>query len=86
MARGYNAHSSIMGDPWHRCQRCDCETRVSQLVWQNGLLLCTSCYDNPDAWTRDAVIQEVLAEGSPEEAQVAEILKGESNEPDPPQP
>jgi hypothetical protein len=54
--------------------------------WQNGLLLCPECVDNPYAWTRDTLIQEILADGSPEEAQVAEILKGDSNEPEPPQP
>jgi hypothetical protein len=83
--RGYSAHSGIIGDPWHRCQRCDCEVRVSTLVWQNGLLLCSECYDNPDTWTRDLVIAETLSNTVPE-ADVAEILKGSTNETEPPTP
>ena len=85
MARGYKVPSAILGDPWHRCQRCDCEVRVSDLKWQNGLLLCSVCWDNPDTWTRDAIIQEALSNNT-EEAQVAEILKGTTNEAEPPQP
>lgn len=46
------------------------------MVRQNGLLLCTinGCVDNPLAWDRDRIIQEVIA-GAPEEMQVAGILK-----------
>ena len=82
MPRGYSAHSAIIGDPWHRCQRCDCETRVSKLQWQNGILICQECVDNPQAWLRDSLIQDALT-NSPEEAQVAEILRGGTNEPEP---
>jgi hypothetical protein len=85
MARGYNMHAGITGDPWHRCQRCDCEYQVSRLQWQNGLLLCPVCIDNPDTWIRDTLISEMLTEPT-EEAQVAEILRGDTNEPEPPQP
>jgi hypothetical protein len=83
--RGYQRHSAILGDPWHRCQRCDCECRVSELNWQNGLLLCKKCWDNPQAWARDTQIQDALTD-SPEEAQVAEKLRGSTNEPEPPIP
>ena len=86
MGRGYRAHNAITGDPWHRCQRCDCEVRTSSMRWQNGLLLCSPCVDNPDAWTRDVIIQEALGDGSQDEAQLAEILRGDTNEPEPPQP
>lgn len=86
MSRGHVYGDGITGDPWHRCQRCDCETRCSRLSWQNGLLLCPECIDNPYAWTRDSLIADILGDGSPEEAQVAEVLKGHGNDPEPPQP
>ena len=86
MSRGHRFGDAVIGDPWHRCQRCDTEERTSQLVWQNGLLLCPECYDNPYAWLRDTLIAEILANGATEEAQVAEILKGYMNDPEPPQP
>ena len=85
MARGYLRHSAILGDPWHCCDRCECPCRISTLTWQNGLLLCTKCWDNPDAWSRDTLIQDALS-NSAEEAQVAEKLKGSTNEPEPPIP
>lgn len=85
MARGKLLHTGIIGVPWHRCDRCDCETRVSELQWQNGLLLCSVCVDNPDTWTRDVLIQEALTNND-DEAQVAEILRGDSNGQEPSQP
>lgn len=71
-------------DPWSRCQRCGADFPVSQLTWQNGLLLCQEDIDNPIAWQRATIIQEVLGSGLPE-ADVAEKLKGDTNEPEPPQ-
>lgn len=59
------AHSGIEGVPWHRCQRCGTDQRTSNLVWQLGLLLCTSndCVDNLDVQLRPGVISSVLADG-----------------------
>jgi hypothetical protein len=78
------SQSGWQNDPWHRCDRCGVDFHVSQLAWQNGLLLCSEDTDNPIAWQRQTIIAEVLGDGAPE-ADVAEILKGESNEPEPPQ-
>lgn len=58
---------------------------MSELQWQNGLLLCGQCVDNPDTWIRDVLISEMLTDVTDEVA-VAEILKGDTNEPEPPQP
>lgn len=86
MARGIRFPGAITGQPLHRCMRCDAERHVNELGWQNGLLLCMdTCFDNPDTWTRDGLIQEMLTDNA-DEAQVAEILRGDSNEPEPPQP
>ena len=75
------AHSGLTGNPWHRCDRCGVEFRVSQLRWQNGLLICQDDYDDPLAWERAQIITDVLTD-SPNEMQVAEVLKGEGNEPE----
>ncbi len=73
--------------PWHNCDRCGLSYPISQLQWQQGLLLCNDgCYDNPIMWDRPVIIQEVLSETSDSgEAGVAELLKGNDNEPEPPQ-
>jgi hypothetical protein len=79
------SHSGAIGDPWHICGRCGCDFRVSQLQWQNGLLVCKDDYDNPIAWQRQTMIDEALSGDDGTEADVAEILKGHDNEPEPPQ-
>lgn len=34
--------------PWHYCSRCGAKTHISELTWQDGLLLCkqNDCYDS----------------------------------------
>ena len=80
------SQSGVHIAPFHTCDRCGWVWRVTNLQWQNGLLLCQDCWDNPIAWERPVIIQEVLSE-SPDmgEAGTAEILKGNQNEPEPPQ-
>jgi len=61
------SHSALAGDPWARCDRCGWDYRLSQMVMQNGLLLCfAKCYDNPDILNRDQEIQEALQGDSTE--------------------
>ena len=79
------AHSGIVGIPWHRCQRCGTDTRVSDLVWQDGILVCTNykCRDKRpiNDQSRQRLIQEVLSSG--QDAPPAEILLvGEQAEPE----
>jgi hypothetical protein len=60
------AHSGIHGDPWHFCDRCGCPYHVSQLAWQEGMLLCTvppgNCFDTQTARQRDLEIARILDE------------------------
>jgi hypothetical protein len=58
---------------------------MSKLQWQNGILVCGECWDNPIAWQRPLIIQEVLGDGTEQEGGVHELLKGENQEPEPPQ-
>jgi len=76
------SHSGILIAPWHDCDRCGVSFRVTELTWQNGLLLCKDDVDNPIMWQRDQMIQEVLGNGQPE-ADVAEILKNPNQESEP---
>lgn len=43
-------------------------TRVSQLVFQNGMFVCTTrnCLDNPEGFNRYERIAEVLSDGKTE--------------------
>lgn len=73
-------HSGLHGIPWYRCDRCGYDYPTSKLVRQRGLILCIEkCWDNPQAWERDAIIQEQLV--NPEqEMDLAEILKDNQND------
>jgi len=68
------SHSGWTGIPWHFCDRCGFDYRVSELTRQNGILVCQSCFDDPSGFTRERDIQEVLSDGAVE-GDVAEILK-----------
>lgn len=76
------SHTSIGVAPWHRCDRCGWEWRVSELRRQRGLLLCHFCWDNPIAWQRPQIIQDVLSAGAENELAVADILKEPTTEGD----
>ena len=73
------SHSGIHGVPWHRCDRCGFQYPVSQLVRQEGLIVCTiKCFDNPIATIgydgRTSIIAQRL-ESNNEEPALADILK-----------
>lgn len=59
------AHSGIQGRPWHRCQRCGTDQRLSDLVRQNGILVCipNGCVDNREIERRPRKITEKLRNG-----------------------
>jgi hypothetical protein len=59
------AHSGIQGQPWHRCQRCGTDQRLSMLVRQNGILVCITndCADNRLIERRPRMIMEKLRSG-----------------------
>jgi hypothetical protein len=68
--------------PWHRCDRCGWDYRVTDLRRQRGMLLCYFCYDNPIYWQRPQIIQDVLAAGAEEELAPAQILREPTTEGD----
>ena len=52
------------GIPWGRCDRCGWQYDVSQLVMQNGLLLCRSkCYDRPLMFYRPMLLADAVSGG-----------------------
>jgi len=69
------SHSGRGIAPWHTCDRCGYKYRVSELRRQLGLILCTTCVDNPIAWSRPLQIQDLLNFSGDEELRVADILK-----------
>lgn len=68
------SHSGITGTPWHRCDRCGTDQRVSDLIRQQGLLVCRTfdCIDNESIRYRDRIKAEVI--GSGPDAPLAPIL------------
>ena len=68
-------HSGILIAPFHYCDRCGYKYRVTELRRQLGLILCETCFDNPLAWQRPVMIQDLLNFTSNEELRVADILK-----------
>jgi hypothetical protein len=69
------SHSGRGIAPWHRCDRCGWQYRVTELQKQLGLILCGPCVDNPIAWNRPLIIQDILSFTADEELRVADILK-----------
>ena len=69
------SHSGRGIAPWHRCDRCGWDYRVTELRRQLGLIVCQSCYDNPIAWVRPLIIEDVLNFTGDEELRIADILK-----------
>lgn len=74
------SHSGRGIGPFHDCQRCGFTFRASDLRRQLGLLVCWDCYDDPIAWTRQNIIQDVLNFTSEEELRVADVLKENQND------
>lgn len=69
------SHSGIRIAPFHYCDRCGYKYRVTELRRQLGLILCETCFDNPIAWQRPLLIQDLLNFTSEEELRLADILK-----------
>jgi len=69
------SHSGRGIAPWHRCDRCGWDYRVTDLQRQLGLILCQPCVDNTIAWTRPLIIQDLLNSTEEQELRVADILK-----------
>lgn len=72
------SHSAVIGDPWHRCDRCGNQVRTSQLRRQDGVLVCTQfgCYDSDTVRARDnriALVEDML--DLTDEAELAPILQ-----------
>lgn len=74
------SHSGRGIAPFHNCDRCGYTYRVSELIRQLGLILCRPCYDNPLAWQRPLMIQDLLNFTAEEELRVADILKDNQND------
>jgi hypothetical protein len=77
-----HSHTATRVSPWHRCDRCGWDWRASELRRQRGELLCKYCYDNPIAWQRPQLIQDVLSAGAEEELAPAQILREPTTEGD----
>jgi hypothetical protein len=77
-----HSHTGFRGIPWHRCDRCGCDTPTNLLRRQRGLILClpNGCFDDPTIWNRPGMIQSNLAFGQDTEMAVADILKQDINE------
>ena len=69
------SHSGRGIAPFHNCDRCGYKYRVTELRRQLGLILCETCFDNPIAWQRPVMIQDLLNFTSEEELRLADILK-----------
>jgi hypothetical protein len=76
------SHSAIRVGAWYRCGRCGWDYRIADLRRQRGLLLCIFCWDNPIAWQRDQIIQDVLSAGAENEMAVDDALKEPTTEGD----
>lgn len=73
------AHSGIVGDQWHRCDRCGTDNHLSDLVRQEGLLVCRT-FDCVDRRTlendpRQQEINQVLQSG-PDAAPNPKLTEG----------
>lgn len=61
----YRGRRSKLDNPWHYCARCGTKTHIKEMVWQRGLLLCTTkdCVDTgeyPLVGQREAAIAHAL--------------------------
>lgn len=68
------SHSGRGITPWHRCDRCGWDYPVTMLKRQLGLILCPADVDNPIAWVRPLIIQDVINLTTESELRVADIL------------
>lgn len=61
--------------PWRYCARCDRKTKIADMEWQRGKLLCKRyCFDSwPLLGQREPAIERVLADGKEELAPVEKL-------------
>ena len=60
--------------PWRDCARCDRKTKIADMRWQRGKLLCDKCFDSwPLLGQREVRIQETLSDGKEELAPVEKL-------------
>jgi hypothetical protein len=56
--------------PWRYCARCDRKTKIADMEWERGLLLCQKCQDSHALpgllGERDVRIAQVLTDGKEE--------------------
>lgn len=62
----YKGKRSYLDGPWHYCSRCEFKTKIAEMSWQRGLLLCPVCidYDNdgvPLIGQREALVAAIVA-------------------------
>jgi hypothetical protein len=62
----YKGKRTKLVGPWHDCARCTNKTKISEMQWQRGLLLCPDCVDYgnegyPLIGQREAAIAQVLS-------------------------
>ena len=59
---------TINQGPWHYCGRCDEKTKIAEMQWQNGVLLCPICVDHfpQSQGVRERIINQVLSDGQVE--------------------
>lgn len=76
---------SLKGEQWDICGRCGSPYPLSQLVKQNGMLVCTvkPCWDDTtfDIECRQRVIADLLSDGSEAENPLQEIRAGDDDVP-----
>jgi hypothetical protein len=66
-------HTWLTG-PWHYCARCDQKTKLRDMTWQRGLLLCNAhCVDRLLLGEREPKIAAVLTDGKEEFIPVEKI-------------
>ena len=72
MQTGGIRHTYLTG-PWHYCFRCDHKTKIADMQWQRGLLLCPTCVDQKLLGDREIAISSVLEDGKEELAPVEKL-------------
>ena len=65
-------HTYLTG-AWHYCSRCDMKTKINDMQWQRGLLLCQFCVDKMLLGEREIAIASVLEDGKEELAPVEKL-------------
>ena len=66
-------HTYLTG-PWHTCARCARKTKIAEMVWQQGRLVCLEyCFDKELLGDRELRIAEVLNDGKEELSPVEKL-------------